>query len=261
MSEAEQKKRAVYAERSRLKRQEHLVARSPEADDPIVPYLFSRTFQGTEYLCPKLETEFYKLHGFLNRYLKLTQDGKDCRSPCAEEGGFQVVAKVNIAFDTILCYAVGKIRIYDIGEDEPASHAPHYVFGTLHIDTTDCPYDAGYWTFNRSHKDDPHRFELNYARYIASVQPGDPAINCFIEAVPLLWMFRIRALKPIYAGDKVLIGTAIPKRYCVTKGAVLDYYEDSLSENMRLKSRGIPSTYKREKKRKGADPETVDLTL
>ncbi len=131
MSESEQKKRAIYAERSRLKRQEHLLARSPEASDPIVPYLFSQTFAGTEYLCPKLETEFYKLHGFLNRYLKLTQDGKDCRSPCAEEGGFQVVAKVNIAFDTILCYVVGKVYIIEIGEDVPASHAPHYVFGTL----------------------------------------------------------------------------------------------------------------------------------
>jgi hypothetical protein len=63
---------------------------------------------------------------------------------------------------------------------------------------------------------------LNYARYIASVQPGDPAVNCFIEAIPLLWMFRVRALKPIYAGSKVLIGTAIPKRYCVAKCGVLD---------------------------------------
>jgi hypothetical protein len=120
MSESEQKKRSVYAERSRQKRHEHSIARSPEADDPIVPYLFSRTFAGTEYLCPKLETEFYKFHGFLDRYLKLTQDGKDCRSPYAEEGGFQVIAKTNIPFDTILCYVVGKVRITPIAEDVPA---------------------------------------------------------------------------------------------------------------------------------------------
>jgi hypothetical protein len=48
MSESEQKKRVIYAERSRLKRQEHLLARSPQASDPIVPYLFSQTFAGTE---------------------------------------------------------------------------------------------------------------------------------------------------------------------------------------------------------------------
>ena len=261
MSELEQKKRAVYAERSRLKRQEHLIARSPEARDPIVPYLYCQSFEGTEYLCPKLETEFYKLHGFLNRYLKLTQDGKDCRSPCAEEGGFQVVAKVNIAFNTILCYVVGKVNIIPVAEDVPASDAPHYVYGTLHVDTTDCPYDAGYWMHNRTHKDDPHRFELNYARYIASVQPGDPAVNCFIEAIPLLWMFRVRALKPIYAGSKVLIGTAIPKRYCIAKSGLLDYYEDSVAENTRLASRGVPKPVKRDRKRKGSDSETVDLTL
>jgi hypothetical protein len=91
MSEAEQLKRSVYAKRSIQKRFEHNIARSPEVQDPIVPYLFSRTFEGTEYLCPKLETEFYKLHGYLNKYEKLTQDGKNCLHPCAEEGGFQVV--------------------------------------------------------------------------------------------------------------------------------------------------------------------------
>ena len=131
MSEAEQKKRSVYAERSSQKRHEHSIARCPEARDLIVPYLYSQSFEGTEYLCPKLETEFYKFHGFLNRYLKLTQDGKDCRSPCAEEGGFQVIAKINIPFDTILCYVVGKINIIPVAEDVSASHAPHYVYGTL----------------------------------------------------------------------------------------------------------------------------------
>ncbi len=136
MSEAEQKKRSVYAERSSQKRHEHSIARSPEARDPIVPYLFSQTFAGTEYLCPKLETEFYKFHGFLNRYLKLTQDGKDCRSPCAEEGGFQVVAKINIPFDTILCYVVGKVNIIPVAENVPASHARHYVHGTMDVPGT-----------------------------------------------------------------------------------------------------------------------------
>jgi hypothetical protein len=193
----------------------------------------------------------------LNRYLKFAQDGKDCRSPCAKEGGFQVVATINIPFDTILCYVLGKVHIIPVAEDVPALHAPHYVFGTLHFDTTDCSYDSGYWTFNRTHKDDPHRFELKYARYIASTQPGDP-VNCFTEAIPLLWMFRVRALKSIYAGSKLLIGTAIPKRYCVTKSGVLDYFEDNVSENMRLQSRGVPKSVKCEKRKQA---ETVDLTL
>ncbi len=80
--------------------------------------------------------------------------------------------------------------------------------------------------------------------------------------IPLLWMFWVRALKPIYAGSKVLIGTSIPKKYCVAKSGVLDFYEDSsVSENTRLASRGIPKTVKRERKRKGAEAETIDLTL
>ncbi len=89
-------------------------------------------------------------------------------------------------------------------------------------------------------------------------------MNCFIEAIPLLWMFRVRALKPIYAGSKVLIGTAIPKRYCVAKSGVLDFYEDSVAENTRLAFRGVPKpvrAVKRKRKRKGSDSETVDLTL
>jgi hypothetical protein len=123
MSESEQKKRSVYAERSIQKQFEHNIARSPEAQYHIVPYLFSRTFEGIEYLCPKLQTEFYKFHGYLNRYLKLTQDGKDCCSPVAEEGGFQVVAKINIPFHIILCYVVDKVQIYEIAEDVPALQA------------------------------------------------------------------------------------------------------------------------------------------
>ncbi len=86
-------------------------------------------------------------------------------------------------------------------------------------------------------------------------------MNCFIEAIPLQWMFRVRALKPIYAGSKVLIGTAIPKRYCVAKSGVLDFYEDSVAENTRLASRGVPKPVRRDRKRKGGDSETVDLTL
>ncbi len=157
-----------------------------------------------------------------------------------------------------MCYVIDKVHIIPIAEDVPALHAPHYVFGTLHVDTTDCPYDSGYWTFNRTHKYDSHRFELNYARYIASTQSGDPAVNCFIEAISLLWMFRVRALKPIYAGSKVLIGTAIPKRYCVAKSGVLDYFEDSVFRNLELKSIGLPKSVKREKRKQA---ETVYLTL
>jgi hypothetical protein len=74
-------------------------------------------------------------------------------------------------------------------------------------------------------------------------------------------MFRVRALKPIYAGSKVLIGTAIPKRYCIAKSGLLDFYEDSVAENTRLASRGIPKPAKRDRKRKSSSPETVDLTL
>ncbi len=159
------------------KRIEHNIARSPEVEDPIVPYLFSSSLAGTEYLCPALETAFYKFHGYLNKYLKLTQDGKDCRSPVAEEGGSQIVAKVNIPYDTIICYVVGKARVYEIGEDVPASHARHYVYETLLVGTTDCPYDSGYWNFNCTSREDPHRFELKFARYIASTQPGDPEVN------------------------------------------------------------------------------------
>ncbi len=46
----------------------------------------------------------------------------------------------------------------------------------------------------------------------------------------------------------------------LAKSGVLDFYEDSVSENTRLASRGIPKTVKRERKRKGTDAETVDLT-
>ncbi len=42
---------------------------------------------------------------------------------------------------------------------------------------------------------------------------------------------------------------------------MLDFFEDSVSENTRLRSRGIPKPAKRERKRKGADAESVDLTL
>ncbi len=37
--------------------------RMSEAEQLIIPYLFSRTFEGTKYLCPKLKTELYKFHG------------------------------------------------------------------------------------------------------------------------------------------------------------------------------------------------------
>jgi hypothetical protein len=77
----------------------------------------------------------------------------------------------------------------------------------------------------------------------------------------LLWMFRVRALKPIYAGSKVLIGTAIPKRYCIAESGLLDYYEDSVAENTRLATRSIPKPVKGDRKRKSSSPETVDLTL
>ena len=42
---------------------------------------------------------------------------------------------------------------------------------------------------------------------------------------------------------------------------MLDYFEDSLSDNISRKSSGLPKTIKHERKRKGADAETVDLTL
>ncbi len=42
---------------------------------------------------------------------------------------------------------------------------------------------------------------------------------------------------------------------------MLDYFENSLTDNMSRKSSGLPKTIKRERKRKGADAEIVDLTL
>jgi hypothetical protein len=63
----------------------------------------------------------------------------------------------------------------------------------------------------------------------------------------------VRALKPIYAGSKLLISTSIPKRYRVVNGGVLDYFEDSLSHNMSRKSSALPKTIKRERKRKRSD--------
>ena len=59
----------------------------------------------------------------------------------------------------------------------------------------------------------------------------------------------------------VLIGTAIPKRYCVAKSGVLESYDNSVAENTRLASRGVPKPVKHERKRKGTDAETVDLIL
>ncbi len=46
------------------------------------------------------------------------------------------MAKINIPFDTILCYVAGKVNIIPVAEDVPALDAPHYVYGTLHVDTT-----------------------------------------------------------------------------------------------------------------------------
>lgn len=55
------------------------------------------------------------------------------------------------------------------------------------------------------------------------------------------------------------MGISIPKRYCVAKSGLLNYFEDSISQNMTRKSSGILiMTVKREKKRK---TETVDLTF
>lgn len=83
----------------------------------------------------QLIISFYRFHGYLNKYLKLTQDGKNCRSPfVGEGGGFDVVAKINILFDTIVCYVVGEVYVFQPGEDVPT----HYVFQSLHVDTTNC---------------------------------------------------------------------------------------------------------------------------
>ncbi len=49
--------------------------------------------------------------------------------------------------------------------------------------------------------------------------------------------------------------------YRVAKGGMLDYFENSLSDNMSHKSSGLPKTIKRERERTGADTETVDLIL
>lgn len=127
-----------------------------------------------------------------------------------------------------MCYVVGKVQVYEVGDDVPAMAAPHYVYGSLHVDTTDYLYDSGYWHFNRTSIDDSHRFELNFARYIANTQPGDPEVNRFFEFIPYFWMYRVRALKTIYAGTQLCMGTSIPKRYRVAKDGVLDDFDDSV---------------------------------
>jgi hypothetical protein len=71
-------------------------------------------------------------------------------------------------------------------------------------------------------------------------------------------MYRVQALKTIYEGTQLCMGTSIPKRYRVAKDGVLDDFDDSVSQRMARKSAGIPIAVKCEKKRK---TETVDLKL
>jgi hypothetical protein len=153
--------------------------------------------------------------------------------------GFQVVAKVNIPFDTILCYAVGKVKEYMPEDDPPAMNGPHYV----NVDTCVNCYDAGYWAFNRMHK----------ARFIGSLPPGDPAINCFVEYIRKYFMFRVRALRLIPAGTVLSVGTAIPNRYHVRRNGVLENFSDSLSSRV---AKQIAAA-----KVASADKTTVDLSL
>lgn len=131
MSETLQKKHSVYAKRSVEKEFEHNISRPPEAEDPIVIYLFNRTFNNVNNICSSLDTCFYRFHEYLNKYFKTTQDGKDCYSPVAEEGAFHVVTKINISFDTIMCYVVDKVYVIEPEDDLPATQAPNYIFESM----------------------------------------------------------------------------------------------------------------------------------
>jgi hypothetical protein len=139
-----------------------------------------------------------------------------------------VVAKVNIPFNIILYYAVSKVKVYMPEDDPPAMNGPHYVNVATHVDTCVTCYDAGYWAFNHMHKADAIRYEYNFARFIGSLPPGDPGINCFVEYIPKYLMFRVRALRPIPAGTVLCVGTAIPNRYHVRRNCVLENFSDSL---------------------------------
>jgi hypothetical protein len=226
------RKYLAYADRSIVKRTKQNESRCPESEDPLVPYFYSSP-ENSSQVCQELGPEFYKFHGYFNKYLCLHRHGVEYRSPTTTDWfGFQVVAKVNIPFDTILCYAVGKVKIYMPEDDPPAMNGPHYVNISTHVDTCVTCYDAGYWAYNRMHKADATRYEYNFARFIGSLPPGDPGVNCFVEYIPRYLMFRVRALKPIPAGGVLYIGTAMPNRYHVRRNGVLENYNDSMSRRL-----------------------------
>jgi hypothetical protein len=78
------------------------------------------------------------------------------------------------------------------------------------------------------HKADATRYEYNFARFIGSLPPGDPGVNCFVEYIPKYLMFRVRALRPIPAGTVLRVGTAVPNRYHVRRNGVLENFNDSM---------------------------------
>ncbi len=112
------RKYLAYTDRSVVKRTKQNESRCFESEDPLVPYFYSSPENSNE-VCQELGREFYKFHGYFNKYLCLHRHGKEFLSPTTQDWlGFQVVAKINIPFDTILCYAVGKVKMYMPEDDE-----------------------------------------------------------------------------------------------------------------------------------------------
>lgn len=109
---------------------------------PLVPYLYSREVNNVNYFCMYLGDSFYKFPGYLDKYLKLRQVEKDCRSPTiGDNTRYEVIAKVQYHF----MFAIGEVKIdYSHHEDSPVIETPLYVPGSLHLDTSVTCYDSGY---------------------------------------------------------------------------------------------------------------------
>jgi hypothetical protein len=248
------RKYLAYADRFIAKRTKQNESRCPESEDPLIPYFYSSP-ENSNQVCHELGQELYKFHGYFNKYLSLHCHGKEFRSPTTEDWfGFQVVvAKINIPFDTILCYyAVGKAKMYAPEDDPPAINGPHYVNIATHVDTCVTCYDAGYWAFNLMHKADATRYEYNFARFIGSLPPGDPGVNCFVEYIPKYFMFRVRALRSIPFGTLLCVATVTPNKYHIRRNGVLEHFSDSLSIRVAKIAAG---------KIASADKTTVNLSL
>lgn len=98
----------------------------------------------------------------------------DCRSPViGDGGGFDVVAKINAPFETIVCYFVGEVFVFEPGENVPAMEAFQDISTSI---PSTFPTAQGTVT--------SLIVSTKFARDIASLQPGDLRVNCFVEFIP-----------------------------------------------------------------------------